>query len=229
MPRQDSGPVGTRAEEPAAAQASSDFQRAAAAALFVDAARMLPQSNNADLGVASDCGSEMHAGRALIVAVCRSVAARRSAQTPVERGKYLVNTHPDLPELPHAEGRARRADLRARSLERARVRRAAVQGDGAPTSRRTRRPASATGATPTSRRRCRRASGRTACSSPRSCRTDFYEIFTPRRSRCDRRLSAHREAGEAADADADLQDRAAAPTFRRAPRSRSREADWPTR
>ncbi len=41
--------------------------------------------------------------------------------------------------------------------------------------------------------------------------SDFYEIITRGRPRCDRRLSAHREGGEAGNAGPGLSDRAAAP------------------
>ena len=59
--------------------------------------------------------------------------------------------------------------------------------------------------------------------------SDFYEILTPRRSQRDRRLSAHREAGEAEVRRRRSTRSRCRATFRRAPRSRSAKPTWPTR
>jgi hypothetical protein len=45
---------------------------------------------------------EMSHGRLFVLAAL--VATTAQAQTPVERGRYLVDTIHDLPQLPHADG-----------------------------------------------------------------------------------------------------------------------------
>ena len=59
--------------------------------------------------------------------------------------------------------------------------------------------------------------------------SDFYEILTPARPQRDRRLSAHREAGEAARRRRRSTASRCRATSRRAPRSRSPKPTWPTR
>ena len=126
-----------------------------------------------------------------------ALRAQPRAQTPVERGDYLVNTHHDLRQLPHAE-RSARPEIRQGACP------AACSFDEPPftVTASNITPDNDTGIGNWTRRGhqdrcCAPASGRTACTIATVMPTGFYGIMTDARRRCDRRLSAHGQAGRA--------------------------------
>ena len=114
---------------------------------------------------------------AFVTLLAAGPAGTAVAQTPVERGGYLVNTimtchnchtpmGPNGPQFDKALSGGLRFDEPPFDVTR-------------PTSRPITKPASATGATPTSRRPCWRACGRAATIWPRSCRPASTRFSRP--------------------------------------------------